>query len=190
MAKALKHMMAAEFRVELERSPNLLVVGLRAMGAEANSRLRERMREGGARLRVIHNRSSRFALDEARQELAPLFKGQTAIALAQDPETDFIALAKTLVEAARGKIVEVRGGYVDGEILDKSGFEALARSPDKPTLRAMICAAILGPGRGIAVAMQAVGGGLARCLQARIDETGDATGGEPGDEPGTATAES
>lgn len=78
------------------------------------------------------------------------------------------------MEAARKKRIEVRGGYIDGEILDRAGVEALAGSPDKPTLRAMILGAVLGSGRGLAVAIQGVGGGIARCLQARIDESGEA----------------
>jgi large subunit ribosomal protein L10 len=178
MPKELKHLMAAEVKDELDRSPNLLVIGLRPMDSETNHALRSRMREQNAHLRVIQNRTSRHALDEARKGLSPLFVGQTALALSDDPETDFISVAKTLVEAARKKSVELRGGYVDGEVLDKAGFEALASSPDKPTLRAMLCGAILGPARGIAVSMQAVGGGLARCLQARIDESGEAGGDE------------
>lgn len=176
MPKELKQLMAAEVREELNRSPNLLVVGLRPMTADVNHALRCRMREQKAHLRMVQNRTSRYALDEARKELSPLFVGQTAIALADDPETDFISVAKALVEAARKKSVELRGGFVDGEVLDKAGFEALANSPDKPTLRAMLCGAILGPARGIAASMQAVGGGIARCIQARIDDSGEAGG--------------
>ena len=176
MPKELKQLMAAEVRDELDRSPNLLVVGLRPMTSETNHALRCRMREQKAHLRMVQNRTSRYALDEARKELSPLFVGQTAIALADDPETDFISVAKALVEAARKKSEELRGGFVDGEVLDKAGFEALANSPDKPTLRAMLCGAILGPARGIAVSMQAVGGGIARCIQARIDDSGEAGG--------------
>ena len=186
MPKDLKQMMAAELKHELGQSPNLLVVGLRPMSAESNFNLRNRLREGGAQLRVIHNRTTRFALDEERRDLSQLFKGQTAIALAHDPETDFISLARTLVEAARAKSVEVRGGYVDGELLDSEGFHALALSPDKPTLRAMLAGAINGSARGIAVSLQAVGEGIARCLQARVDQSDDAAGAEPGDASGDA----
>jgi large subunit ribosomal protein L10 len=174
----MKELMAAEVREEIERSPNLLVVGLRPMSASQDLELRNGLRQHGARLRVIHNRTSRHALDEERAALRGLFVGQTAIALAREPETDLIPVAKALVDAARKKTIEVRGGYVDGEVLDRAGVEALASSPDKPTLRAMILGAVLGSGRGLAAAIQGVGGGLARCLQARIDAAGEAAAAE------------
>lgn len=177
MPKELKRQMAAEVRGELESSENVLVIGLLPMDAETTYTLRSTVREQGGHLRVIHNRTSRYALDEPRKDLARYFKGPTAIAVGRTSDTEFIPLAKALLDASRKKRIELRGGWVDGELLDAAGFEALAKSPDKPTLRAMLCGAILGPGRGLAVAMNAVAGGLARCLQARIDkeeEGGDA----------------
>jgi len=177
MAKELKRIMADEVRTDLEASPNLLVVGLAEMDAEKNHKLRSELRGQGARLRIVHNRTSRHALDEARKGLGDLFVGQTALALGE-AETEFIPIAKILVDAAKKKTLELRGGYVDGELLDKAGLQALAACPDKPTLRAMLLGTINGSARGIAVSLSAVGGGIARCLQERIEKTG----GEPGDE--------
>jgi large subunit ribosomal protein L10 len=176
MAKFMKTMMAEEVRADLEESANLLVVGLLPMTAEADLDLRNKLRGLGARLRVIHNRTSRFALDDARKGLAEHFKGQTALTLVPGEEPDMVNVAKTVVAAAKEKRVEVRGGFVEGELLDKQGVELLSRSPDKHTLRGMLAGTILGSARGIAVCLQSVGGGIARCLQARIDkeEGGDA----------------
>ena len=173
MSKELKRMMAGAVKEDLDRGENILVLGLLPLNAEDTVNLRDTLRGQGARLRVIHNRTSRHALDEARSGLADFFVGQTAIAVGEDEETDFIGLAKTLVAAAKKKQVECRGGYVDGELFATEGFEALAKSPDKPTLRAMLCGAILGPGRGLATIMNAVGGGMARCVQQRVDEGGE-----------------
>ena len=173
MSKDLKYMMADSVKGDLDRSENVLVLGLLPMDAETTVALRSALREQGARLRVIHNRSSRYALDDARKGLADLFRGQTAIAVANREEADFIGLAKTLVAAARKKHVEVRGGYVDGDLFDETGFEELAKCPDKPTLRAMLCGTILAPGRGLAVALSGVASGLARCLDGHAGDAGD-----------------
>ena len=169
MPKELKRIMAAEVKEQLDSSPNVLVVGLGAMDAATNLELRNTLRGQGARLRVIHNRTSRHALDESREGLAALFTGQTALALGT-VETEFVPVAKSLADAAKKQSVIIRGGFVDGEFLDKAGVEELALCPDKPTLRGMLCGAILGPARGIAVSLNAVGGGIARCLSARIDK--------------------
>ena len=104
-----------------------------------------------ASLRVIHNRTSRFALDEARTARAWQFfvQGPDRDALVRRPRRrTFIPVAKSLVDAAKKKGIEVRGGYVEGELLDAAGVVALAKSPDKPTLRAMLLGAINGSARG------------------------------------------
>ncbi|MHC4940390.1 MAG: 50S ribosomal protein L10 [Planctomycetota bacterium] len=187
MSKELKHMMAEAVKVDLDRSPNVLVLGLLPLNAENTHNLRKSLRENGGSMRVIHNRTTKHALDDDRKGLGDFFTGQTAIAIGESEETDFIGLAKLFVDAQKKKHVECRGGYVDGELFDKAGFEALAQSPDKPTLRAMLCGAILGPGRGLATIMNAVGGGMARCIQQRVDEGGGAE--EPAPEPAPANEE-
>ena len=175
MSKDLKYMMADAIKKDLDRSENVLVLGMLPMDAEATVALRNTLRDQGARLRVIHNRTSRHALDEDRKGLGDLFIGQTAIAVSNRDETDFIGLAKTFVAAAKKKHVELRGGFVDGDLFDKTGFEELANCPDKPTLRAMLCGMILGPGRGLAVALSGVASGLARCIDGHVGDAGDET---------------
>ncbi|MHC4549172.1 MAG: 50S ribosomal protein L10 [Planctomycetota bacterium] len=174
MGKELKHRMAEELREELASTGDLLVVGLGPMDAGTDHALRKTLRDQGARLRVIHNRTSRFALDDALQDLAASFTGPTALALVEQREDpDVAAIAKTLVEAERLRRVEVRGGFVEGEVLDRAGVRFLAATPDKPTLRGMLCGTLLGPARGLATALDALGGGLARCLKARMDQSTD-----------------
>jgi large subunit ribosomal protein L10 len=170
MPKELKRMMADELRRDLEGSPNLLVIGLLPMDAAATFDLRNKLRAKGARLRVIHNRTSGHALDEARRPLADLFDRATGLTLVPGDEPDMGSVAKMLLEIAKKKHIEIRGGFVEGTVLDKSGVELLARSPDKKTLRAMMCGALLGPARGIAALLNAVPGGLARCLKAHMEK--------------------
>ena len=170
MPKELKHQMADELRRDIDASPNLLVIGLLPMDAAGNYELRNKLRAKGARLRVVHNRTSRHALDEARRPLADFFEGATALTLVPGAEPDMGSVAKTLLEVVKLKRIEIRGGFVEGQVLDKSGVELLAKSPDKKTLRAMMCGALLGPARGLAGALNAVTAGLARCMKARLDK--------------------
>jgi large subunit ribosomal protein L10 len=170
MPKELKRMMADELRRDLEGSPNLLVIGLNPMDAAATFDLRRKLRAKGARLRVIHNRTSGHALDEARRPLADLFDRATGLTLVPGEEPDMGSVAKMLFEIAKKKTIEIRGGFVEGQVLDKGGVELLAKSPDKKTLRAMMCGALMGPARGLAGALNAVTAGLARCLNARVEK--------------------
>jgi large subunit ribosomal protein L10 len=170
MPKELKQLMTDELKRELDASQNLLVIGLLPMDSAGSFDLRNRLRARGARLRVIHNRTSRHALDEARRPLGNLFKGSTGLTLVPGAEPDMGSVAKALLEIAKQKKIEIRGGFVEGQLLDKGGVELLAKSPDKKTLRAMMCGALMGPARGLAGALNAVTGGLARCLKARMEK--------------------
>lgn len=191
MPKELKRLMADELRRDLESSPNLFVIGLLPMDAAATFDLRNKLRAKGARLRVIHNRTSDHALDEARRPLAEFFARSTGLTLVPGEEPDMGSVAKTLFEIAKKKQIEIRGGFVEGQVLDKGGVELLAKSPDKKTLRAMMCGALLGPARGLAATLSAVPAGLARCLKARMEKLpAEAPApGAPPETPATPAAE-
>ena len=67
MAKALKQMLATQLGTELENSPaGLMVVDPGGMTVETVEAFRGELREkaGGARLRVVHNRTARVAIRE------------------------------------------------------------------------------------------------------------------------------
>ncbi len=176
MAKFIKDLMAAELREALDGVDNMYVVSLSGMTAEDNYAFRCELRQMGARFRVVHNRTARYALGEGREALADKFEGQTALALLPGEDPDLVNVAKAVMVAAKKKQFEVRGGYVDGEIIDQAGVTLLSNSPDKQTLRGMLASTILAPGRGLAVAISGLGTGLARCLS---EHAGDAAeGGE------------
>ncbi len=170
MSRQLKQWMADDLKAHLHGYSDLLVVGLEPLDSEQTSSLRSTLRDLGATLRVVHNRTARHALEGPAAQLGVLFRGQTAIALGREA----IPLAKALVKASSGKKVQLRGGIVEGEILDAQGVVALAASPDKQTVRAMLLSTLLGPGRGLAVALQAVASGLARCIDQRAGADGQA----------------
>lgn len=170
MPSLMKQWMAEDVRQRVEKARDFLVVGLKPLSSEKTYQLRVKLRAAGGRIRVVHNRTSRQAMSGGQKDLSPFFRGQTAIATA---EGDVIQIARALVVASRENSLELRGGWVDGEALDAAGVLALASSPDKQTLRGMILGGVMGPARGIAAALQAVGGGIARCLQARIDKSGE-----------------
>jgi large subunit ribosomal protein L10 len=170
MSKTLKEMMAADLRGRIASAGDFLVVALKPLDSEKTANLRRTLRSQGALLRQIHNRTARYALGPGQEPLSRHFKGPTAVALGRG---EMVPVARAVLQAQREDALEVRGGWVDGEVLDAAGVSALSLSPDKPTLRAMICGAINGPARGIAASLQAVAGGIARCLQARVDKSGE-----------------
>jgi large subunit ribosomal protein L10 len=174
VAKVLKQLLSKQVKDAVSGSDGAIFVNLGAMTVEANMRLRGvlRTKAGGARLRVLHNRTARIALKEAGfpSKVDTILKGPTAAIFGGEGPSK---IAKTVLDWARtDKGIVIKGGVADGEFFDAKGVTALAKMPDKQTLRAMLAGAISGPARGVAVILAAPGASLARVLQARIDAKG------------------
>jgi large subunit ribosomal protein L10 len=174
VAKELKRLLSSHLRDALRDSPGVVLVNLGPMTVEKSSELRKFLRgkANGARLRVVHNRTARVAFKEIGypDTVGGALEGPTAVAYGGDGAP---SIAKSLVEWARtDKALVLKGAVAEGEYFDAKGVQALARLPDRKTLRAMLCGAILGPGRGIAAALAATYGGVARATQARVDAGG------------------
>ena len=182
MAKALKRMMVAEYERELDGLDGVIVLDTGPMTVEASQEFRRDLREkaGGARLKIIHNRTGKLALGrvlygENPDALEEALSGPSAIIFGGDGP---IPIAKVLREWKRKfKPLRVKGAVAEGEVLAANEVDGLADLPDLPQMRAMLLSTVLGPARGIASSLQAVYGGIARALQARIDQQGGAADG-------------
>jgi large subunit ribosomal protein L10 len=81
-------------------------------------------------------------------------EGMNAIAISMD---DPIAPAKILKEYAdKIESFELRGGFVDGGVIDAAGVTALADTPSKEVMIAKILGSIQGPLYNLAYALQAI----------------------------------
>ena len=175
MAKILKQMLANQLLGALKGADGAVFVDPGPMTVEQTTRLRGvlRTKAGGARIRRIHNRTARAAFQQAGwpAKLAGVLKGTTAVVYGGEGTP---TIAKTLVEWARtDKTLQMKGAVSEGEFYDaKSVSQTLARLPDKKTMRAMLCQALLAPARGLAVALAASGGGIARATKARVEKGG------------------
>ena len=177
MSKALKHMMVAEYTRDLQDAGAVIILDPGPMSVEKSEAFRKDLREqaGGARLKIIHNRTARRALEETLygeqpEALDEPLRGRSAIVFGGESP---ILVAKVVRDWRRKfKALKVKGGVALGEILDANGVAELADMPSLPELRGMLASAIIGSARGIAASLEGVYGGLARVIQAHIDEQG------------------
>jgi large subunit ribosomal protein L10 len=131
--------------------------------------LRQRIRKGGAgdfEYRVAKNAVLRRAsadLDVAG--LANHFEGPTAVAISfGDP----VGLAKILSDFAKDhEVFEIKGGLVDGEVVDAAQIAALAKLPSMDALRGMIIALLQAPATKLVRLIAEPGAQLARLVSAR-----------------------
>ena len=121
-----------------------------------STKLRRELREAGVEYAVIKNNILRRAAEEAGLgELTAHMYGTSAFAYS--PE-DPIAAAKILnkfAESHKDKF-DIRAGYMDGKVLDEAGVIAVAKLPGKQELLTMLCMALNGNIRGLAVALDAI----------------------------------
>ncbi len=92
--------------------------------------MRKQLREAGVDYRVVKNTLLTIAAKEAGADaLVPTFKGVTAIAFGGE---DLIAPAQIIAKFSKeNKILEIKGGLLEGEYLDQAGVIALGELPPK-----------------------------------------------------------
>ena len=74
------------------------------------------------------------------------------------------------IKADKACPIAIKGGIVEGEAYVGDRAAELAELPDRDTINTKIVSAISGPARSMASVLNAVAGGMARCIQAKIDK--------------------
>ena len=143
-------------RARIENSVAGVLVDYRGITVADDTKLRKELREAGVHYAVIKNNIMRRAAEAAGMAgLAESMTGTTAFALSEE---DPIAAAKILnkfAEDSKGKFT-IKAGFMEKEILDAAGVQRVAKLPGKTELLTMLCMALNGNIRGLAVALNAV----------------------------------
>src|SRR5881296_3116869 len=115
-------------RSELQSQPPTFVLAYRGLTVNQVSALRKKVRATSSRYRVVKNRLAlRVIKGTVYEGLSAQFVGPTAIAYgSKDPA----ALAKALEEFSKdNQGVQIKGGLVDGRVVDTQAIKALASLP-------------------------------------------------------------
>ncbi len=172
MSKRIKNVMIEELARELRKSESCVVLGLTALDVTTTTEFRADLRSKGVRVRVLKNRIAAHAAKSIGWDgMGDLMEGMSAVAYG---EGGAVAASKCLVawERKLPAKISIRGGYMDGRLLDKSQVQQLATIPDKATLLSMIAAAVVAPMSQITGLINEVLSGLARAVGAAADKAG------------------
>ena len=188
MKKEDKERVVAELTERLRTTETLLVADYRGLTMPQIDELRSKLIEHGARFAVVKNTLTRRAAEAAGSTaLLAMLEGPTAIAFLES-DGDPVAVAKALVDAARDtRVLEVRGGLLEGRPIEAAEIESLAKLPPFDVLRSQVLGAITSPLTAIVGLFTAPVQDLYGLLDARIEqlrEQGDtseaaASGSEP-----------
>jgi large subunit ribosomal protein L10 len=166
-----KERLVADLTERLKSTETLLVADYRGLTMPQIDELRGKLLEHGARLAVVKNTLTRRAAEAAGTDaLLALLEGPTAIAFLES-DGDPVAVAKALVDAAREtRVLELRGGMLEGRPVEPGEIESLAKLPPADVLRAQVLGAIAAPLTGIVGLFTAPLQDLYGLLDARIEQ--------------------
>jgi len=171
-----KERLVAELTERLRTTETLLVADYRGLTMPQIDDLRTKLLEHGARFAVVKNTLTRRAAELAGADtLLALLEGPTAIAFLES-DGDPVAVAKALVDTAREtRVLEVRGGMLEGRPVEPGEIESLAKLPPLDILRSQVLGTVTAPLTGIVALFTAPLQDLYGLLDARIEQLGGAT---------------
>jgi large subunit ribosomal protein L10 len=168
----------------LRSSDTLILADYRGLSVSELDDVRTKLLEQGARFSVVKNTlTKRAAEDAGLGSLTALLEGPTAIAFVGDG--DMAAVAKTLNDTARRtRILEIKGGILQGAPMDAAQVVELASLPPADVLRGQVLGAIVGPLNEIVGLFAAPLQNLVGLLDARVEqlESAEPVEAEPAEE--------
>jgi large subunit ribosomal protein L10 len=184
-----KERLVAELTERLRTTDTLLVADYRGLTMPQIDDLRTKLLEHGARFAVVKNTLTRRAAEAAGTDtLLALLEGPTAIAFLES-DGDPVAVAKALVDAAREtRVLELRGGMLEGRPVEPGEIESLAKLPPLDVLRGQVLGAVTAPLTGILALFTAPLQDLYGLIDARIEQLeaqGDTSAQAPETESGS-----
>ncbi len=136
--------------------------------------LRRAMRESGVEFRVIKNSLALMAADSAgKPAMKDVIDGPTGIAFGFGDASEPAKALSDFIRANRSAL-KIRGAELDGRALTPAEVQQLASLPGKDELIAQLLAQMLSPITGLVGVMNGPVGGLARVLQAHVDNLAQA----------------
>ena len=182
MQKEDKEKVVADLTEKLRGAETMIVADYRGLTMPQIDALRTRLIENGAKFTVVKNTLTRRAAEAAGADaLLALLEGPSAIAFVES-DGDAVAVAKALADSARDtKVLEIRGGVMQGRVISGDDVDALAKLPPLDVLRGQVIGAVIAPLNAIAGLINAPLQNLYGLLEARIEQL------QSGSDPGTGS---
>lgn len=168
MSKKVKEMIIDEIKERLDGAQDVLVLDSSKLDAITDNTFRLAMEAKGVHLLTVKNTLARKALGDVGESLRPILEGPSTIVWGSE---DVVALSKEVTKAVKGNDkITIKGGAVEGQVLDPSGVAKLSKSAGRQELISQIAGLILSPGAQLGGALLGPGGKLAGCVKAIADK--------------------
>ena len=164
MDRSEKEALVAELKSAFEESAIVLVSRQSGMTVTEAQNLRARMREAGAKHRVVKNRLVKIAAEGGEfDDIRDMLTGPTSTSYSDDPVDPAKAQSEFAKEVHK---IEILGGAMDGKVLSAAEIEKLAKLPSLDQLRAQLIGLLNAPASKIVGVVDAPAAKLARVFSA------------------------
>ncbi len=174
MPTAKKEQTIDELRKRLADAKYLFFTNYAGLSVEDITKLRTELRKDGSTYAIVKNTLfSRAAGDELAAQFEHYLAGPTGVVFAP---SDPVAPAKALKFFSDSvKPLDIKGAYVDGQIIGAAQIAALASLPPKAELQAKVLGLFASPMRGLVTVLAANPSGFVRVLSAREKQLAEST---------------
>ena len=150
-----KKAVVEELIQKLKDAKSVVLADYRGLTVDQDTKLRKALRDEGVEYKVIKNSIISFAVKDSDLEgLKEYLAGPTAMAIST---TDPVAPSKVLAKYAKDySKLEIKGGMVEGNIIDVAGVQELASTPSKEELLGRLIGSLQGSLYGLAAALNAI----------------------------------
>jgi large subunit ribosomal protein L10 len=159
-----------EIAAQIEGAEAIFAVDYRGITVTQAAELRAKLREADAGFRVVKNRLTKRAAEQAGEDrLAEWLEGPTALTFVRG---DTAMAAKAISTFNREhEVLTFKGGFMDGTSLDQDQFKSIARLPARDVLNGQLAGVVASPLTGLVRGLGSMVSGLANQLQ-QIQEKG------------------
>ena len=166
-----------EIAAEIEGSEAIFAVDYRGISVPQAAELRAKLREADASFRIVKNRLTKIAADQAGEErLAELLQGPTALTFVRG-DTAQAAKAITTFNKEHD-VLTYKGGFMEATSLDEVAFKSIAKLPGREVLNGQLAGVVASPITGLVRGLGSMIQGLALQL-GQIAEQGLVSGEAP-----------
>jgi large subunit ribosomal protein L10 len=170
-----------EIAAQIEASEAIFAVDYRGISVPQAAELRSKLREADASFRIVKNRLTKLAADQAGEaRLAELLQGPTALTFVRG---DTAAAAKAISTFNKEHdVLTFKGGFMESLTLDEEKFKSIAKLPAREVLIGQFAGVVASPLTGLVRGLGSMIQGLALQL-GQIAEQGLVSGEAPAAAP-------
>jgi large subunit ribosomal protein L10 len=175
MRRDQKAVLIEEIAARIGEANAIYAVDYRGLTVSQAAALRASLRDAGATFRIVKNTLTLRAADQVGAEhVKVLVEGPTAFTFVRG---DAAMAAKALDSfSRRERVLELRGGVLDGVPLSADAVRLIARLPGRDQLNAqlagMVAAPLTGLARGLGALLSGIAIALGQVREQRKDEPG------------------